>query len=234
MVSASGLSTRARLCNTSGGSLRRSACSTARCADEFQQPRLQAEMCFPQLAVVHVFDPFPDLGVGAVLVPARSQMAVVETEHLRRQPGGDVHAVGDVADGHFLLGLAGIEPRPHGAGDLAMQGRNGIGAPRKLQAQHGHAELFEIVVRIHASQRHELFVRKTHRLAQRSKVFLDQVGAEPVVTGGHRRVRREHHFARNARHGLVEIQPFLLHAAANRLEHGEPAVPFVQVQRARE
>ena len=77
-------------------------------AHKFQQPRFQAEMRFPEFAVVHVLDPFPDAGFAAVLVPAGSQMAVVETKHLRRQPGGDVHAVGDVSDGNFVLRLAGI------------------------------------------------------------------------------------------------------------------------------
>ena len=52
------------------------------------------------------------------------------------------------------------------------------------------------------------------------------------MAGGHRRVRREDDFARNARHGLVEAQAFLLHALANRLEHGKAAVSFVQVQNA--
>ena len=57
-------------------------------------------------------------------------------------------------------------------------------------------------------------------------------GVEPVVARGHRRVGGEDDFARHARHGLVEAEPFLLHAAANRFEHGESAVPFVQVQHA--
>ena len=63
-------------------------------------------------------------------------------------------------------------------------------------------------------------------------MLFDQTRVEAVMAGGHRRVRREDHFARNARHGLVEIQAFLLHAAANRFEHRKSAVPFVQVQHA--
>jgi hypothetical protein len=64
-------------------------------------------MRFPQLAVVDVLDAFPDARFAAVLVPAGAQMAVVEPEHLRRQPGGHVHAVGDVADGHGVFALPG-------------------------------------------------------------------------------------------------------------------------------
>jgi hypothetical protein len=50
--------------------------------------------------------------------------------------------------------------------------------------------------------------------------------------GRHRRVRGEDHFARDARHGLVEAEPFVLHAAANGFQHRESAVPFVHVQHA--
>ena len=88
-------------------------------------------MGFPEFAVVHVFDSFPDCRVAAVLLPAGSQMAVVEAEHLRRQPGRDVHAVGDVPDGNFVFRLAGIEPGPHGARNFSMQSGNGVGAARE-------------------------------------------------------------------------------------------------------
>src|SRR5579864_6100461 len=52
------------------------------------------------------------------------------------------------------------------------------------------------------------------------------------MTGRNRRMRRENHFAGDARNGAVEIQAFLLHAASNRFKDRKPAVPFVQVQDA--
>ena len=70
-------------------------------------------------------------------------------------------------------------------------------------------------------------------LAQRPQVLLDQVGAEPVVTRGHRRVRREDHFPRNLAGGGGKVDALLLHAGANGLKDGEAAVPFVQVQNPR-
>ena len=56
---------------------------------------------------------------------------------------------------------------------------------------------------------------------------------EAVVARRHRRVRGEHHFARDARHRRVERNALLLHPAANRFQHRESAVPFVQMQHAR-
>ena len=58
------------------------------------------------------------LRLAAVLVPAGAQVAVVETEHLRRQPGGDMDAVGDVADGDRIFRLARKERRSTWRGKL--------------------------------------------------------------------------------------------------------------------
>ncbi len=102
-------------------------------------------------------------------------MAVVKAEHLRRQPGRNVHAVGDVPDGNFVFGLAGIEAGPHGARHFAVQRGNGIGAAREFQAQHGHAEIFVRVAGILASQRHQPLVGEPKRLAQRPQMLFHQV-----------------------------------------------------------
>src|SRR6266446_578108 len=64
-------------------------------------------------------------------------------------------------------------------------------------------------------------------------MFFDQIRTEAIVPGGYRGVSGEHHFARDAGHGDVETDAFLLHAGADGLEHGEAAVAFVQVKNAR-
>jgi len=65
-----------------------------------------------------------------VLVPAFAEVSVVQTKHLRCQPGRHVDTVSDMADGNIVFGLAGIEAGPHGAGDLAVESGNGVGAAR--------------------------------------------------------------------------------------------------------
>ena len=149
-------------------------------------------------------------GFAAVLVPARSQMAVVKAEHLRRQPRGNVHAVGDVADGNCVFRLARdrapstwraklrrAAPKPHWRAATVFR-------PSTVMQK-----VFVLVVRILASQRHQAFVRKAQRFAQRPQMLFDQIRIEAVVTGRHGRVRGEDHFARNARHGLIERQCLL-------------------------
>ena len=60
-------------------------------------------MCFPELAVIHVLDPQPGFGLAATLVPVRTQMAIVKTEHLRSQPRWNVHSVGDMPNGDVVF-----------------------------------------------------------------------------------------------------------------------------------
>jgi hypothetical protein len=111
-----------------------------------------------------------------------------------------------------------------------VERRHRIGAPRQLQPQHGHAELFVRVGRVLAPHRHQIVEREAELIAQRPEVLLDEAFVETVVAGGDRRVRGEHHLARHARHGLVEPDAFLDHPRADGLEDGKAAVPFVEVQ----
>src|SRR5579862_6109446 len=59
-------------------------------ADKFDHPRLQAKVRLPELAVVDVFDAIPNFSFAAAEVPSRAEMFVVETEHLRGEPGRNV------------------------------------------------------------------------------------------------------------------------------------------------
>ena len=201
-------------------------------ADKIQQPGLQVEMGFPEFAIVHVLNSLPDRRVGVVLLPARPQMAVVKTEHLRRQPGRNVHAVGDVPDGNLVFGLARIEPGPHMPGHLAMQRGDGIGAARQSQAQDGHAKVLILIAWVLPSQLHEFLLRDTQGFAHGAKMLLHQLGVKPVVAGGHGGVGGENRLAGNAADSMIKVDSLTLHAVANRFQHGEPAVAFIQVQNA--
>ena len=173
--------------------------------------------------------------LAAVLVPAGAQMPVVEPEHLRRQPRGNVHAVGDVADGHRVLLPAGIQHLSTSRATLRRAApRRHWRAARSFSAQHRHAELF-VVVAADSRGPGPSSARCESPSASRSGPRCSSIksGVEAIVPGRHRRVRGEDHFARHARRGLLEAEPFFLHAAANGFQHRERAVPFVQVQHAR-
>ncbi len=113
-----------------------------------------------------------------------------------------------------------------------MQRRNGIGTAGKQEPENGHAERFMMVIGMLAAKAHQPFVRNAQLFAQRAQVLLNQIGMEPVVTRRHRGVGGEDHFPGNLMGGGVEVQAFFLHAIANRLQHGEPAVAFVEVENA--
>src|SRR6267378_298254 len=84
-------------------------------ANEFKQARLQVQVRLPKFAVINVLDPFPNFCLAAALVPSRTQMAVVEPEHLRSEPGGHMHSVRDVSDWNTVFELARRKSCPHGA-----------------------------------------------------------------------------------------------------------------------
>ncbi len=63
-------------------------------------------------------------------------------------------------------------------------------------------------------------------------MLFDQPCVETIVAGGNGRVRGEDDFAGDSRNRGVEADAFLLHAHANRFQHGEGAVAFVQVEDA--
>src|SRR5258708_31174920 len=86
-------------------------------ANEFQQTRFQIEVRLPKFAIIDVLDPFPNFGLAAALVPSRTQMAVVQPEHLRSEPRGHMHSIGDVSDWNAVFQLARRKSCPHGAGD---------------------------------------------------------------------------------------------------------------------
>ena len=111
-------------------------------ANELDQLGFEVEVRLPKFAVVDVFDADPDFGFAAAMVPVGAEVAIVEAEHLRREPGRNVDAVGDVADGNFVFRLCLEQASPHGARDFAVQRGDSIRATREPQCQHRHAEVF--------------------------------------------------------------------------------------------
>src|SRR5581483_188324 len=118
-------------------------------------------MGLPQLAVLYTLDTFPYRCIPALLVPARSEMPVIETEHLGRQPARHMHAIRDVPDGNRIFRTARIQAGPHGARHLAVQSGNRVGAARELEPKDRHAEFFVWIARILPAQCHEMIVRES-------------------------------------------------------------------------
>ena len=197
MVRASGESTLSSCFRASSGSPRRSACSRARRRTKLRSWPFRLRCVSHNSPSSTVSIASQVCAAAACALPAHAQVPIVEAAHLRRQPRGHVHAIGDVADGHRVFRPFGIEATPHGARNLAVQRADRVHAPRQLQAQHRHAEGLAVVRGMLAAEAHQVLVRDAQLLAQRAQVLFDQVGAEAVVAGGHRRVRGKDHLARN-------------------------------------
>ena len=159
-------------------------------------------------------------------------MPIEDEMHGRGEPRRRVHAVGDVADRHALLGDAWVERAPHRARDLAVQRRDGVGAMRELERQHRHAERLARVAGVDAAEAHEPRLVHAERVAQRPEVLLDHVGGEAIVPRGHRRVRREDDLRRDAAARLVRGDAFSHHPLVHELQRREGAVALVQVNDA--
>ena len=86
-------------------------------------------MSLPEFAVVDVFNAEPDLGFAAALVPVSTEVTIVETKHLRGEPGRNVDTVRDMPDWNLVFRFVFEESGPHGARDLAVQCRDSVGAP---------------------------------------------------------------------------------------------------------
>ena len=165
---------------------------------------------------------------------SRAQMPVVKPEHLRRQPRRNVHAVRDVSDRHRVFGSPRKKP-VHMARDTspcsdetALARRESFRPSTVMQNCHDDGCR---VLRCPAPSG----ARAKCPSASRSGPRCSSIRSAPKRSwpGGHRRVRGENHFARTRRHGLIEADAFVLHAAANRFQHRESAVAFVHVIDAR-
>ena len=53
--------------------------------------------------------------------------------------------------------------------DVAVQVAHGVGPPRELQPQHGHAEGLVLVLRLDAAQAHQLLEGDAQLVAQRAR-----------------------------------------------------------------
>ncbi len=90
-----------------------------------------------------------------------------------------------------------------------------------------------MIVRIDAAEAEETLAIDGQRLAQWSEVLFDERRAEPIVSGWHRRVRREDDLRGDAPQCLPRVDAFDDHALADEFERGEGAVALVQVEDAR-
>ncbi len=116
---------------------------------------------------------------------------------------------------------------PHLAGHLAVQLADAVDRAGGAQRERGHVEQRAAAVVV-VPERQEGVAIAAERAPGAGQVGLDQVEGERVVTGGDRRVRREHRRAAHFLERRLERVPLFDHVA-NPLEHDERGMPLVEV-----
>ena len=175
-----------------------------------EQLRLGAPMRVPDFALGHA----EHVAQTGIVLPPIGNVPVEHRLHGRRGPGRGVHAVGDRID---------LVLREHRPGDLAVS--------------FGHAvHVLAVVEREIRHVQHVVQAELPRALVERVVVTGDDAGhqrqRELVVSGGHRRMRREHAQRLDGLHGLAADR--FLAALARFLEReldGEQrGVAFVHVK----
>ena len=69
-----------------------------------------------------------------------AEFAPPEAPHRPFHPTKQVNPIGDMANGHVVQLLAGIQPVPHFAADMAVQVAHGVRCARGFERQHRHTE----------------------------------------------------------------------------------------------
>ena len=185
----------------------------------------------PQFVIRDIEDAVPGKRVVNAIQPVQADVRVKEQTQTAGKPGGGVHTVGDVMDGHVFSLTLRPEEVPHLAGDDAMQIRNGVGAFGELEGEHGHDEGISPGLRL-AAQVNELVVGQTELRPDVAEVLVDEPQWELVIAGGDGGVRGEDIGEFDLAPGVLELDPGV-HFLADALDGEEGGVPFVHVPHIR-
>ena len=203
-------------------------------ADAFARPGHQALAAAfvraPQFLGGNGMHAIPDVAVGRLLAPVRTEIAIVELVHLERNPTAEVDAVGDVADRNFVHRTRSGHSDCH---ICRLTSPCSLLTPFERDAsrkrQHGHAELAGSCgpcARAPGNRAWDM-PRRARRIAE---IAVHQFRREIVVAGFDRSVRGEHQAGGGelARFG-EDSGRLRLHQVPHMFEREKGRVAFVHV-----
>jgi hypothetical protein len=183
-------------------------------------------MLQPEHLVGDARDLGPDLLVVLAVAPVGAEVAVVDLAQVLLHPRGQVHAVGDVGDGHLVHRLGGPQVAPHVAADVAVAAADRVAAAGHLQGERGHVPAG---LAGHARQVEEALALQVQLRPVRGEVLADHLLGEHVVAGLDGRVRGEHGALGDlGPRGVQRLAPRDL--LAQQLEEQEGGVALVGVE----
>ena len=146
---------------------------------------LEAYAGVPDFLVGDVVDAAPDGFVALVGVERGVEVVVVELFPLLGAPGGEVYAVGDVADVVFLRVVSAPDAGEHLLADGAVEAADAVDFLAGFAEEGGHAEALAVVVGVGAAEADEVVPRDAEAGGVAAHVFAEEGFVEVVVAGGH-------------------------------------------------
>ncbi|MGY4275905.1 hypothetical protein ACVILE_002085 [Streptomyces sp. M18.1] len=168
-----------------------------------------------------------------VLGPLHADLPGAEPEHLGRDPGRGVHAVGDGGDRHLVGVEAGPQSGEHLPADPAVQQGDAVGALGQPEAHHGHVEQVGLAagIGLHAEAQNRVDVQ-AREFGVGAEVPGDQLPVEAVDAGRDRGVGGEDGPGPDRLQRGGELQP-LVAQFGDALQPEEARVALVGVEHLR-
>ncbi len=152
-------------------------------ADVVDQLVFEHHALMPELLVRNLVDLLPGRDVVDMALEALGEVAGVETAQVRRDPGGEMYAVGYVADVQLVLEVAGPHVAQNLLRHLAVEPRYAVDLLREVAGQHRHRELLVRIVGVGLAQVDELLPGDAQHVGIVRHVLTDHRLREGVVTG---------------------------------------------------
>ena len=126
-----------------------------------------------------------------------------------------MHPVGDGYDGHLIFRQRWKYISPHLAGDFAVQCADSVNMVGQPQGQHGHTEIFLVVLRFLPPQAQKLFPAQIQRARIIAEVPIHQLRRKHVVARRYRRMGSKYIPGRRSLRGLSKVNLLSFHESAD-------------------
>ena len=196
--------------------------------DVVDELRLELHARVPNHFVGHVVDAFPDALVALILHKGLVEVFVIDGLPLLSAPRGEVYAVGDVAYVALFWEVASPDAVEHLLADFAVEPADTVDFLASFAEEGAHAELLALVVRVGASEAHEVVPADAEFFGHPAEVFTHEPFFEVVVACRYGGVDGVEAGSTHEFHSFAEAVAFL-HVVEQTLHVAEGGMAFVAV-----
>ena len=197
-------------------------------ADVVDELLLQCHTRFPDFGIGHLLNGVPNGFVALVEYKARIEIFVIDETPFRGRPGGQVHAVGDVAHVVFFGEIALPQGCKHLLAHPSVELAHTVHLLAGVAGKDTHAETFVVIIGIFAAHSYEFVPRYAQHFGVTTHIFSKESFVKIVVTCRNGRVHGVERRGAHQFQGLVEGESFG-HVIAQTLQVAERGMPLVAV-----